>query len=76
MILSFIEETLNEVLSSNTEPAIKTEEQAAIYEKETPVNTSQILKSNEGNSFEQKYTKLIQQLEKERFEREIITGSR
>ncbi len=72
MILSFIEGTL----SSKPEPVKNTEVQAKLNEKDIPVSTYLQIQSNKENSFEEKYKMLIQQIEKERFERELITGSR
>jgi hypothetical protein len=43
---------------------------------EVPVNNALLSQHNEEDSFEMKYIKLMKQIEKERFERELIAGSR
>ncbi len=84
MILSYIENTLNinseieNIISvkDNTIPdnfeLINTENVSV----ENPVNDFLQVKQNEENSFELKYKTLMKKIEMQRFERELLAGSK
>ena len=79
MILAFIQVTGNipeeteNIVSVSDRPELVNSENISTVEQ---VNTALISQHTVEDTFEMKYKKLMKQIEKERFERELIAGSR
>jgi hypothetical protein len=76
MILAFIQDTENIPLETETIVSVSDSPELVNTGNNTPVEQVLISQHSEEDTFEMKYKKLMKQIEKERFERELIAGSR
>jgi hypothetical protein len=76
MILAFIQDTENIPLETETIVSVSDSPELVNTGNITQVEQVLISQHSEEDTFEMKYKKLMKQIEKERFERELIAGSR